>query len=1149
MPEFHKLMAANRGEIAIRVFRSAHELGIRTVAIYSHEDRFATHRLKADEAYEVGRPGEPIRSYLNIEGIVELAKEKSVDAIHPGYGFLSENAEFARACERAGIVFVGPRPELLELLGDKVAARKLAREAGIPVLSGSDAPVLPGAEAHAVAESLGYPVIVKASMGGGGRGMRVVESADALDDALDQARREAGTAFGVPDVFIEKFLRRAKHIEVQLLGDRHGNLVHLYERDCSVQRRHQKIIEIAPAPNLDPSIREAICDAAVRIGRHVRYDNAGTVEFLLDVETNAFYFIEVNPRIQVEHTVTEIVTGVDLVMSQILIARGEPLSDPEIDLPDQKAVQIQGFALQCRVTTEDPENRFTPDYGRITHYRTVGGVGIRTDGGPAITGGIITPFYDSLLVKISAYGRRFIDAARRQERALQEFRVRGVKTNVPFLLNVVTHPVFLSGDCTTRFLDETPELFRFPVRQNRAMRLLTYAAEVAVNGFPGVIRQEGYTAPPEPTPPRFDPIAIPPPGSRQRFLAMGPEAFSQWVRDQQPLFLTDTTFRDAHQSLLATRVRTRDMLRVADAYARLCPGIFSIEMWGGATFDTAMRFLKEDPWERLAQLRERIPNILFQMLLRGSNAVGYTSYPDNVVKAFVKESAAAGIDLFRVFDSLNWVPNMALSLEAVREAGALCEAAICYTGDILDPARPKYDLAYYVNLARELEKLGANLIAIKDMAGLCKPAAAERLIKTLREAVGVPIHFHTHDIGGAQAASVLRGADVGLDIADGAVASMAGLTSQPSLNALVESLRFTPRETGVAPKALIEMSRYWEEVRKLYAPFESGPRSPAADLYELEMPGGQYSNLYQQAKALGLDGRWQEVCAAYSEVNLLFGDIIKVTPSSKVVGDMALFLVANNLTPEDVFDPQRELAFPESVVEFVEGRLGQPPGGFPPALQARVLKGRPPLTERPGANLPPADIGAAREKASSLIGHPVGDREALSFLLYPRVFPDLATHERTYSDTSILPTSIFFFGPDPGVEHLVEIEPGKTLIVKLLAVGEPHADGNRTVFFELNGQPREVEVADRSLASSVRETPMADPADPNQIGAPLPGLIVGVGISVGDRVRKGQKLLSIEAMKMETTIYAERPGRVVEVLAVVGHQVKTGELLIKLSAE
>jgi len=1149
MTVFHKLMAANRGEIAIRVFRSAHELGMRTVAIYSHEDRFATHRLKADEAYEVGTPGEPIRSYLNIGAIVELAKEKEVDAIHPGYGFLSENAEFARTCARAGIAFVGPPPALLDLLGDKVAARKLARDAGVPVLSGSDTPVLPGPEVRALAKSLGFPVIVKASMGGGGRGMRVVESADALDAALDQARREAGAAFGVPDVFIEKFIRKAKHIEVQLLGDRHGNLVHLYERDCSVQRRHQKIVEIAPAPHLDSAVRSAICDAAVAIGRHVRYENAGTVEFLVDVDTGTFYFIEVNPRIQVEHTVTEMVTGIDLVKSQILVAQGSPLSDPEIDLPNQEAVQIQGYALQCRVTTEDPENNFTPDYGRITHYRSVGGLGIRTDGGPAITGGIITPFYDSLLVKICASGRRFIDTARRMERALQEFRVRGVKTNVPFLLNLVKNPEFLAGNCTTRFIDETPELFRFPVRQNRASRLLTYAAEITVNGFPGVARPEGHSAPPEPEPPRYNPLKGPPDGSRQRFLAMGPEAFSHWIRGQQPLLLTDTTFRDAHQSLLATRVRTRDMLRVADAYARLCSGVFSIEMWGGATFDTAMRFLKEDPWQRLAQLREKIPNILFQMLLRGSNAVGYTSYPDNVVKAFVTEAAAAGIDLFRVFDSLNWVPNMELSLETVREAGKLCEAAICYTGDLLDPSRPKYNLAYYVSLAKELENRGANLIAIKDMAGLCKPMAAERLIKTLREEVGVPIHFHTHDIGGAQAASILRGADVGLDVADGAVASMAGLTSQPSLNALVESLRFTTRDTGVDPQALIEISRYWAEVRALYAPFESGPRSPAADLYALEMPGGQYTNLFQQAKALGLAARWHEVCATYSEVNRLFGDIIKVTPSSKVVGDMALFMVANNLTSEDVLDPARELAFPESVVEFFEGRLGQPPGGFPSVLQKRVLKGRPALTQRPGINLPPVDIEAARKKATALLGRPAGEREALSHLLYPRVFPDLAAHERTYSDTSMLPTSIFFFGPDPGAEHLVEIEPGKTLIVKLLAVGEPHADGNRTVFFELNGQPREIEVVDRSLASSVRETPMADPADPNQIAAPLPGLVVGVGVVVGDAVRKGQKLLSIEAMKMETTIYAERPGRITEVFAAVGRQVKTGELLLKLSLE
>jgi pyruvate carboxylase len=1149
MSEIRKLLVANRGEIAIRVFRSAHELGIRTVAICSYEDRFAMHRLKSDESYLVGKQGEPIRSYLNIGPIIELAREKKADAIHPGYGFLSENAEFARACAAAGIKFVGPRPELLDVLGDKVAARKMARAAGVPVLSGSDDPVQAGPEAHRLAESLGYPVIVKASMGGGGRGMRVVESAENLDAAIDQARREAETAFGIPDVFLEKYILRAKHIEVQLVGDLHGNLVHLFERDCSVQRRHQKIVEIAPAYNLDPTLRTSICDAALQLGRHVRYENAGTVEFLVDIDTGKFYFIEVNPRIQVEHTVTEIVTGIDLIKSQILIAQGVPLSDPEINLPSQEAVRAIGFAFQCRITTEDPANKFTPDYGRITHYRSPGGLGLRLDGGTAITGGIITPYYDSMLVKVSASGNRFIDAARRMERALQEFRVRGVKTNVPFLLNVVTHPDFLAGRCTTRFIDETPALFRFPLRQDRATRLLTFAAEVTVNGFPGVTRTADHVNLPEPAPPAFDRTLSPPDGTRQVLQKLGPEAFSRWVREQTPLLLTDTTFRDAHQSLLATRVRTRDMLRVADAYARVCSKFFSIEMWGGATFDTSMRFLKEDPWERLVQLREKIPNILFQMLLRGSNAVGYTSYPDNVVRAFVKQAAEAGIDLFRVFDALNWIPNMEVAIEAVRESGALCEPAICYTGDILDSRRTKYNLNYYVDLARELEKRGANLIAIKDMSGLCKPFAAERLIKALREAVGVPIHFHTHDIGGAQAASVLKGSDVGLDIADGALASMSGLTSQPSLNALVESLRFTPRATGLDPDVLIDVSRYWDEVRSLYAPFEAGLRSSSAEVYAYEMPGGQYTNLLQQAKALGLASRWPEVCKAYADVNMLFGDIIKVTPTSKVVGDMALFLVANNLTPADTVDPDRELAFPESVVELFEGRLGQPPGGFPPKLQERVLKGRPAYTERPGKNQPPADIPAAREKASALLGRPASDRDALSYLLYPRVFPDLAAHERTFADTSILPTSIFFFGPDPAAETLVEIEPGKTLIVKLLAIGEPHPDGKRTVFFELNGQPREVEVADRSLASTVRETPKADPSDPNQIAAPLPGLVVGVAVNVGDAVRKGQKLLSIEAMKMETTLYAERPGRVAEVLARVGQQVKTGELLVKLSAQ
>jgi pyruvate carboxylase len=1147
MTPFRKLLVANRGEIAIRVFRSGHELGIRTVAIYSHEDRFALHRLKADEAYQVGKPGEPIRSYLDIQSIVALAQEKHIDAIHPGYGFLSENADFARACAEAGIAFVGPQPELLDLLGDKVAARALAREAGVPILSGSQTPVVPGPEAFQAALALGYPVIVKAAMGGGGRGMRVVEEPDALERALDQARREAQNAFGCPDVFLEKFIRKAKHIEVQLLGDHYGNLVHLHERDCSIQRRHQKVIEIAPAAALEPSLRAALCEAALKIGQKAAYQNAGTVEFLIDDESGAFFFIEVNPRLQVEHTITEIVTGIDIVKSQILIAQGRELADPDIGINSQASVQAIGHAIQCRITSEDPTNNFTPDYGRITHYRSSGGPGLRLDGGSTTTGAIITPFYDSLLVKVSAYARRFQDAALRMERALQEFRIRGVKTNIPFLLNVITHPTFLEGRCTTRFIDQTPDLFHFIQRQDRASKLLSYMADVTVNGFTGVQRATMAAVRAEPALPAYNSLKPIAPGSRQRLKEMGPEAFAHWVRGQERLLLTDTTFRDAHQSLLATRVRTRDMVRVAEAYAHLLPGLFSIEMWGGATFDTAMRFLKEDPWERLAQLREKIPNILFQMLVRGSNAVGYTSYPDNVVAAFVNEAAAVGIDLFRVFDSLNWVPNMELCIQAVRESGALCEAAICYTGDILNPGRPKYDLKYYVSMAKELEKRGANLIAIKDMAGLCKPYAAEKLVKTLRQEVGLPVHFHTHDISGAQVASILKGADVGLDIADGAMASMSGLTSQPSLSALVESLRFSPRDTGIDHAALIKISRYWEAVRNLYEPFESGPRSPAADLYDLEMPGGQYTNLFQQAKSLGLAPRWYEVCQAYSQVNALFGDIVKVTPSSKVVGDMALFLVANNLTPDDTLDPSRELAFPESVVEFFQGRLGQPPGGFPPDLQARVLKGRSALADRPGASLPSADFNVALEKSATLRGRTPTMRDALSYILYPRVFPDLAAHERMYSDTSILPTSLFFYGSEPGEEVKIEMEEGKTLIVKLLAVGEPHPDGKRTLFFELNGQPREIEVLDRSLASAIREPPKADATDPRQIGAPLPGLIVGVAVTAGDPVRKGQKLVSIEAMKMETTIYAERPGRVAEVIPSIGQQVKAGDLLLRLT--
>jgi pyruvate carboxylase len=1155
-----KLLVANRSEIAIRVFRTAHELNIRTVAIFSYEDRFALHRFKADEAYRTGKSGEPIRAYLDIDGIVALAGQHDVDAIHPGYGFLSENPKLARACADAGIIFVGPRAEILEQLGDKVTARHIAQKAKVPVLPGSEEAVRTNAEARSLARKLGYPVIVKASMGGGGRGMRVAASAEALDDALDQARREAGTAFGIPDVFLEKFLPRARHIEVQLIGDKHGNLVHLFERDCSVQRRHQKIVEIAPAPNLAPAVRQRILEAALAIGRAVGLDNAGTAEFLLDADSGDFYFIEVNPRIQVEHTVTEEVTAVDVVKTQVLVARGLPLSDPEIGLGAQNNVVTHGYALQCRVTTEDPANKFIPDYGRLSHYRSASGMGIRLDAGSAFPGAVITPYYDSLLVKVTAHGLRFIDATRRMERSLQEFRIRGVKTNIPFLLNLVTHRAFLNGECTTRFIDETPDLFHLPQRQDRATKLLSYIGEVLVNGHPEVkgkcgaeqfaaLRRLGSHeemlhsgAVPQPVP-------APPPGTRDRFMELGPERFAQWVLEQKRLLVTDTTFRDAHQSLLATRIRTYDLLAIAPHYAADCSGLFSLEMWGGATFDSALRFLKESPWERLAALRERMPNILFQMLLRAANAVGYTNYPDNVVKAFVKESAQAGIDLFRIFDALNWLPNLKLGIEAVRNTGMLAEAAICYTGDILDPERTKYDLKYYVQLAKDLEKLGANLLAIKDMAGLCKPIAARRLIRTLKQEVGVPIHFHTHDCAGGQMAALVLAAEENVDIVDAAMAPLSGMTSQPNLNTLVESLRHTPRDTGLPYEPLQEAAEYWGKVRRYYAPFESEQLPAGAEVYRYEMPGGQATNLYQQAAALGLASRWNEVCRAYAEVNEMFGDIIKVTPSSKVVGDMALFMVGNNLTPDDVLHGERELAFPESVVEFFEGRLGQPPGGFPKVLQKRVLRGRKPLRGRPGASMPAADLSAARQELERKLRRSASDQDLVTHLLYPRVFADFVEHQRKYSDVSVIPTPVFFYGMEPGQETSLEIEPGKTLIVKFLTIGDPHPDGQRLVFYELNGQPREVLVLDRSLATEVRTRPKAEASNPKQVGAPMPGLVTQVLVTANEDVSAGQKLFTLEAMKMETTLVAEKAGRVAEVLVRPGTQVDVGDLLLRYDGE
>ena len=1142
--QIKKLLVANRSEIAIRVFRSAHELGIRTVAVYTHEDRYALHRFKADEAYQIGGEGEPIRNYLNIDMLMDICKKHDIDAVHPGYGFLSEKPEFAKACEENGIIFVGPSVDALDRLGDKTSARQLAEAANVPVLGGSKEAIKNLAEGNAIARSLGFPIILKAAHGGGGRGMRVVQKEEDFDRSFEQAQSESITAFNSPDIFIEKFVERARHIEVQLIGDQHGNLVHLYERDCSVQRRHQKVVEIAPAPNLDPEVRQSMCDAALSIGKEVGYSNAGTVEFLLDDDTQKFYFIEVNPRIQVEHTVTEEVTGIDVVKTQILIAQGLPLDDPELNLGDQSAIQTQGFALQCRVTTEDPANNFMPDYGRVAHYRSAAGMGIRLDAGSAFSGAVVNPYYDSMLVKVTARSRRFIDAIHRMDRALSEFRIRGVKTNIPFLLNVLHHETFKAGKCTTRFIDKTPVLFDFPGRKDRATKLLSFIGETQVNGN-ALVKGRPVATRRAPAPVPEIPLGSKvQPGWRQAFQELGPQKFTQKILDHKGLLVTDTSFRDAHQSLLATRVRTQDLVNVAEAYAHLAPNLFSMEMWGGATFDTSMRFLKEDPWQRLVDMRAKVPNILFQMLLRASSAVGYTNYPDNIVKAFVKEAAQAGMDIFRIFDALNWTPNMKVAMDAVNEFGGICEATICYTGDLLNPSRNKYDLKYYLTMAKELKTMGAHIIALKDMAGLLKPDAAKILIKALKEETGLPIHYHTHDTAGIQAASILNGVDVGLDIADAAMAPLSGNTSQVNLNTLAESLRFGERSTELNISHLDSLAEYWRCTREFYKPFESDVLPATANLYQHEMPGGQYTNLFQQARALGLVDQWSKVCEAYSQANQLFGDIVKVTPTSKAVGDMALFMVANDLTPEDVLNTQRELAFPASVVDLVCGMMGQPVGGFPENISQVVLRGKAGLKGRPGDSLPDADFKAAKLKVAEMLKREPKDRDVISYLLYPKVFEDFALHQLRYTDTSHLPTPVFFYGLEAGKEISTDIEEGKTLIIKFLTIGEATPEGRRRVFFELNGQPRDVLVKDLSLEASSIVTAKADGQNPSHVGSSMPGMVVNLAVSVGDRVKKGQKLLVLEAMKMETTIYAEQEGKVEQVLVGPGSQVESGDLLV-----
>ncbi|AZO03670.1 MULTISPECIES: pyruvate carboxylase [unclassified Mesorhizobium] len=1145
-----KILVANRSEIAIRVFRAANELGLKTVAIWAEEDKYSLHRFKADESYQVGRGPHlakdmgPIESYLSIEEVIRVARLSGADAIHPGYGLLSESPEFAEACAEAGITFIGPKPETMRRLGNKVAARNLAIEVGVPVVPATDPLPDDMDEVKKLAAQIGYPVMLKASWGGGGRGMRAIRAEADLAREVMEGKREAKAAFGKDEVYLEKLIERARHVEVQVLGDTHGNAVHLFERDCSIQRRNQKVVERAPAPYLSEELRQELCGYALKIARETSYIGAGTVEFLQDADTGKFYFIEVNPRIQVEHTVTEQVTGIDIVKAQIHILDGFAIGTKQSGVPAQKDIRLNGHALQCRITTEDPEHNFIPDYGRITAYREAAGFGIRLDGGTAYSGAVITRFYDPLLEKVTAWAPTPGEAISRMNRALREFRIRGVATNLTFLEAIINHPRFADNSYTTKFIDTTPELFEQVKRQDRATKLLTYLADVSVNGHP---ETRGRPAPKAnaaaPVVPYLNGHI--PDGSKQRLDALGPEKFAAWMRAQRQVLVTDTTMRDGHQSLLATRMRTYDIVGIAGTYARALPQLLSLECWGGATFDVAMRFLTEDPWERLGKVREAAPNLLLQMLLRGANGVGYTNYPDNVVQHFVKQAASGGVDLFRVFDCLNWVENMRVAMDAVGAEGKLVEAAICYTGDILDPARAKYDLKYYVGLAKELEAAGAHIIAVKDMAGLLKPAAARVLFKALREATDLPIHFHTHDTSGLSAATVLAAVESGADAIDAAMDSFSGNTSQPCLGSIVEALKGTERDPGLDPQWIRHISFYWEAVRNQYAAFESDLKGPASEVYLHEMPGGQFTNLKEQARSLGLETRWHEVAQAYHDVNLMFGDIVKVTPSSKVVGDMALMMVSQDLTVADVENPAKDIAFPDSVVSMLRGDLGQSPGGWPAALQKKALKGDKPITVRPGSLLKPADLKASRKDIETKLERKLSEYEFASWLMYPKVFTDFAAAQETYGPVSVLPTPTYFYGMKSEDEIFLDIEKGKTLVVRCQAFGDVDDKGMVTVFFELNGQPRRVKVPDRAHgASAAKARRKAEPGNEGHVGAPMPGVVSALAVAPGQAVKAGDVLLSIEAMKMETALHAERDGEIAEVLVKAGDQIDAKDLLI-----
>ena len=1142
--KFKRVLVANRGEIAIRVFRACQELGIRTVAIYSEEDKNTLFRTKADESYQIGKGKTPVGAYLGIDEIIALAKAKGVDAIHPGYGFLAENVEFAKACAAAGIEFIGPTAEMMDRLGDKIKSKIVANSVGVPTIPGVEKAIETEEEALQFAESCGYPVMLKAAAGGGGRGMRIVRSKDELLPQFRSARSEAAKAFGIDDIFIEKYLENPKHIEVQILGDKEGNIVHLYERDCSIQRRHQKVIEFTPALCLTDEQRKAICDDAIKIAQAVDYRSAGTVEFLVD-KTGKHYFIEMNPRIQVEHTVSEIVTGVDIVQAQILVAEGYTLDSPEIAIPNQESIKVTGHAIQCRITTEDPVNGFMPDTGVIENYRSPGGFGIRLDGGNGFEGSEITPFYDSLLVKVTAFSRTFEDTRRKAIRALRETTIKGVKTNIMFMLNVLNHPTFAAGQCDTGFIANTPELLEIDKVEDTELKVIEFLGNKFVNETKG--NKKSYNVP---VFPKFKPDELKElrgRGTKQLFDEMGAKDFTQWVRKQQRLFVTDTTMRDAQQSLMATRVRTVDMEKIAPAVSVYGRNLFSLEMWGGATFDTAYRFLKEDPWERLEVLREKCPNILMQMLLRGANAVGYKNYPDNVIREFVKQAAKTGIDVFRIFDSLNWIQGMEVALDETLNQGMIAEPCLCYTGDILDSSKTKYTLSYYVKMAKELEKRGAHILGIKDMSGLLKPTAASKLVGALKQEIGIPIHLHTHDTSGNGVATVLMAAQAGVDIVDAAFNSMSGLTSQPALNSIVASLQHSDRDTGLDSDGLQKISEYWKDVRPVYKDFESELQTASAEIYKYEIPGGQYSNLQAQVESFGLGHKLKEVKDMYKAVNQMLGDIVKVTPSSKVVGDLAIFMVQNDLTPENIVEKGANIDFPDSTVSYFEGMMGQPEGGFPEDIQKVVLKGKKPITCRPGELLEPEDFDAIRKKLQDELGLEGTDREVISYAIYPKVFEDYVKSLKKDGNFRYMGSDIFFHSLAEGETCEVKLGEGKILIVRLQEVRPVDNEGMREAIFEVNGNRRIIKIKDKTVTvNSSNSVLYADENNPMEIGANIPGNIIKVLVKEGETVEANQPIAVIEAMKMETNILAASAGVVERIYVSEGQQVKAGEMVAKL---